>query len=386
MKLLVDGVFFSLGRSGITRVWTTLLQRLVSFSDLEVILLDRGRCPVLAGIELIEFPSYTMNSLNANDSLLLEEFGQKLRADIFISTYYTTPVSLPSVLMVHDMIPEVLGFDLSLRPWREKRIAISYARYFACVSEATRRDLVRFYPETRDRAVVTHCGVERQMFRAREEREIEEFKGRFGISKPYYLLVGARQQAHGYKNGALVFRAAPLLNELACEILCVGGEKLADETLRDLPANVSARRIDLSDEELALGYAGAEALLYPSLYEGFGLPVVEAMACGCPVISTADGSLGEVCGGAALTISGREEKELAWAMRRVREPGVRKQLVESGRARAAQYDWNTMARAVHTLLQQACAEGRSAKTAEFFRRWKKLRTIQASVDIFDPSD
>src|SRR6202034_2906063 len=118
MKLLVDGVFFQLARTGIARVWSSILPRLVNFAGLEIVMLDRGNCPPIAGIQRVEFPSYMMHSNTSADSLLLEQYCRELGADVFMSTYYTTPVAIPSVLLIYDMIPEVLGFDLNLRAWQ----------------------------------------------------------------------------------------------------------------------------------------------------------------------------------------------------------------------------------------------------------------------------
>ena len=94
--------------------------------------------PQLTDVERINFPSYTMNAYTAADTLLIEKYCGELGADVFSSTYYTTPASTPSVLIVYDMIPEVMGFNLAGRVWQEKQIAISFASYYACISENTR--------------------------------------------------------------------------------------------------------------------------------------------------------------------------------------------------------------------------------------------------------
>ena len=324
MKLVVDGVFFQLTYSGIARLWSSILQRLAHYPDLAIVLLDRGNCPSIDGIERVEFPSYKLTANTAADSLMIEKYCRELGADVFSSTYYTTPVSIPSVLIVYDMIPEVLGFNLGGRMWKEKELAISFASHYACISENTRSDLNRLYPATTNRSIVTHCGVEHQIFRPRDRSQVEEFKREHGISKPYFILVGAREQGHGYKNGAHLFSAARWIHDFEFEILCVGGEKAIDpDTLAGLPPNISARRVDLTDEKLACAYSGAEALVFPSLYEGFGMPVIEAMACGCPVITTRRGSLAEIASDAAIFVSGHDESEMRSAMRSVRESSRR---------------------------------------------------------------
>jgi glycosyltransferase involved in cell wall biosynthesis len=384
MKLVVDGVFFQLTRGafGISRIWSSLLPRLAARQDIEITLLDRGHSPSFDNIQTIEFPSYTILANTAADSFLLDKACRELGADVFASTYYTTPVTVPSVLMVYDMIPEVLGFDLQRRDWQEKQIAISHASCYACISETTRSDLMRFYPTIgRDRATVAHCGVEQKIFRPRDRTQVEDFKRKFAIARPYYLLVGSREQFQGYKNGSLVFKALEEGGGPAADIVCVGGEsEINRDDLARLPMDVSARRIELSDEELACAYSGADALIYPSFYEGFGVPVIEAMACGCPVITTAHGALGEIAGEASLVITGRDVDELRHAMKLVHEPGYREALVTKGLQRAPLYNWDLAARRLYDLLCNAVNERDSPTTQSFLIEWKRLRAIQAEVD------
>ena len=169
MRLLVDGVFFQLAKTGIGRVWVSLLSRIAQSPDLDVLLLDRGGCPDIAGVARVLFPSYTM-SYTATDSLLIQKTCDALAVDVFTSTYYTSAVTTPQVQMVYDMIPEVMEFDLSARAWKEKRLTLNYASHFACISANTRHDLLYFYPAIPpSRAVVTHCGVDRTVFNASGE-------------------------------------------------------------------------------------------------------------------------------------------------------------------------------------------------------------------------
>lgn len=383
MKLVVDGVFFQLALTGIARVWSAILPKLAQRPDLEIILLDRGRAPRFDGIEVVKFPSYSMASNAAADSLLIERFCRDLGADVFTSTYYTTPVTLPSVLMVYDMIPEILNFSDTERIWLEKQIAVSFASHYVCISNRTLSDLVRFYPLTKTRSIVARCGLDSAVFKPRDEAEVEKFKREFRLVKPYYVLVGSRRD---YKNGKLVFAAAKEIRNMEMEILCIGGEPEIDpQDLAQLPANVVARRIQLSDDQLSCAYAGAEALIFPSMYEGFGLPVIEAMSCGCPVITTSQGALAETSGEAALLVSGQSESELREAMERVQNREYRKHLVQAGLNHTVSYDnWSCLEDALVIQLKAAVEESKTARMKEFFESWKKLRSIQAEVDIYVP--
>jgi glycosyltransferase involved in cell wall biosynthesis len=381
VKVVIDGVFFQLARTGITRLWSSLLPHLANYADLELVLLDRGNAPPLVGIQKVAFPSYKMDTGTAADSLLIEKFCNALGAQAFTSTYYTTPLTIPSVLMVYDMIPELIGFDLHLRPWQEKQIAINFAVNYACISRSTERELERFYPGTSQRAIATYCGIDRDLFWPRDRSDVGRFKAAFGISKPYFLLVGTREGHRNYKNGIVAFQAARRLQDADIELICTGGEsQIAPEFLAELPSNASARRLDLTDAELACAYAGAEALIFPSRYEGFGMPIIEAMACGCPVITTTSGAPAEVAGDAAILVAWDDADGLARAMSSIRRPAVRTMYIEKGRNRATGYEWELMAKGVHELLVRAHEQGSSARQKDFFREWERLRRIQAAVD------
>jgi glycosyltransferase involved in cell wall biosynthesis len=279
------------------------------------------------------------------------------------------------------MIPEVLGFDLTAKDWMEKQSAISFAWYYACISQNTRADLKRFYPSIGDdRASVVYCGVDHNVFRPRRLAATVR-QGRQRGRKPYYMLVGARHQHTGYKNADLLIEAFRRARIGGADILCVGGEpEIPADWHRGLPASVSIRRVEMADEELADAYAGAEALVYPSLYEGFGLPVLEAMACGCPVIAARRGSLGEIAAGAACYIGGTDADELARAMVKVRDDEYRSRLIGLGLEQASRFSWSRAAEGLVELFQRAIEERSSAGAAAFFREWRRLRMIQAEVD------
>jgi alpha-1,3-rhamnosyl/mannosyltransferase len=104
---------------------------------------------------------------------------------------------------------------------------------------------------------------------------------------------------------------------------------------------------------LAGWYAGAEALVYPSLFEGFGLPPIEAMACGCPVVCSARGSLGEVVGEAARLIDPEDPAEIAAGMIEMLQPAARESWRERGLRRAAQFDWREVGKHTAAIYRRA---------------------------------
>jgi glycosyltransferase involved in cell wall biosynthesis len=383
MRVVVDGVFFQLNNTGIARVWESVLRILAARGGMTIFLLDRGGAPTINGITNVPFPNYQSAYVVA-DSLHLQSVCDTLQADVFTSTYYTTPLSLPMVLMVYDMIPEIFDFDMNHRGWMEKETAITFAMRYLCISQSTRRDLLRFYPEiTPDHAEMAYCGLDRAAFAERSASEVAAFRKAHGLHRPYFLFVGSRVQHKSYKNSDLFFAALKDMVTVDFDVFCVGGEeKIEQQVLDSLPAGVQCKRVVLSDHDLSLAYAGAIALVYPSLYEGFGMPVIEAMASGCPVITTQRGSLAEAAGDAALFIEGTSISEMTAALTRIQEPSVRADLRRRGLAHAAKFHWEPMADMLTRQLGSVVAEGRTPRAKGFFAEWTQLRMVQADVDYY----
>ncbi|MGD1912676.1 MAG: FkbM family methyltransferase [Rivularia sp. (in: cyanobacteria)] len=347
--ILIDGVFFQLYETGIARVWKSLLEEW-SENDFakHIIVLDRaGTAPKISGIRYRQIRHYDYNDTDA-DREMLQQICDEENADIFISSYYTTPITTPSVLMVHDMIPEVMGWDLNHPMWQEKHDGIQHASAYIAVSENTARDLVKCFPDINsDSITVAPLGV-KNIFKPAEAEDINTFKTKYGITKPYFLLVGP---STGYKNSTLFFAAfAQLASRNGFDIVCTGSGGILAPEWRTYTSGSTVHMLQLSDEELAIAYSGAIVLAYPSKYEGFGLPILEAMACGCPIITCANASIPEVAGEAAIYVNDNDAEELANALCEVQKPGIRQLLVNRGIEQAKKFTWSSTAKTVTSVL------------------------------------
>jgi glycosyltransferase involved in cell wall biosynthesis len=281
------------------------------------------------------------------------------RHDIFHTTFYDPGLlrdlrGAKLVVTVLDMIPEhfpdffdtrgLYGRFVTKRWIAGKRALCERADLILAISEHTKHDVVAFYGIEPARIVVTHLGT-----------RLVPGGGAAPLAEPYVVYVGTRNT---YKNwGALVEAAAPL----GLPILCVGGGKLAADEAT-LAERHGARVIqrDVRDDELAACYAHARAFVFPSRYEGFGIPILEAFACGCPAIVANASCFPEIAGDAAAYFDPASPSALTAQLRRVLDdPAYADELRTRGRARVARFTWEATAHAT-LAAYRAIAPGRVA--------------------------
>ena len=359
--IVIDGVIFQLqaGRPlGISRVWQNLIPEIKKkFTDRPIILLRRGpHTSQIRGITECEVPIYrfgTDDVLNADDAML-SEICQTLNAAVFLSTYYTRAPGFTNILLLHDFIPEVLGFDLTQPEWRAKSRAIEMADKYLSVSDFTKNDLLRVYPNTpSEKVFVTPNGVSNEFFPAPREA-IDSFCRKHDLQHPYVILVGNRR---GYKNCQALFDALRNIDsERPVQIAAIGGEPVLDRQESAIAENLNINIIPwLSDADLRSAYSGALALVFLSRYEGFGLPVIEALACGCPVITTHLSAIPEVAGPAAVYVDPDDPAEILNAISTVTNPAVREKMSKTGIAHAGRFEWSNTAGIAAKVINNAIA-------------------------------
>lgn len=263
--------------------------------------------------------------------------------DLFISTYYRrAPLGVKSLVVCYDFIAErydPIGWDHPDAV--AKRAAVAGADAVVAISEWTAKDAKRF---TRKPVTVAYPGGSEDFQRALPDA-VNAFQQRYGILEPYILMVGNRGL---YKNGRVVRSALRFWSgALGHRVVVVGGEPLREPELPADDLRDRWLRLDgLSDTDLAAAYSGATALVYPSLYEGFGLPVLEAMRCGCPVVCGRGGALVEVGSDAPFYCEPLLPKSMAAALEMTLNPSERLKHVMAGYEQAKRFTWATMASAV----------------------------------------
>ena len=280
-----------------------------------------------------------------------------LRADIYHCLFHLLPLGVRAgriVLTLHDLIwinnPDI-AYESRWRGWMARRFAgpwigesVRRAHHVITISESTRQAAITRYPGPPSKFTVIHHGSDGSCAGNGDSRDLPEVcRGRrfifsLGNTKPY-------------KNIRRLIEAFGLVSKQCPDLfLMISGRGDGYATLAELTRNLGITRNVIFTEQLSDGQVRAcfeEAMFFafPSITEGFGLPVIEAMASGCPVLTSDASSLAEIAGSAAVLVDPMDVKSIAGGMTRlIRDDALRKRLVVSGRLQAGRYTWRDCAR------------------------------------------
>jgi glycosyltransferase involved in cell wall biosynthesis len=267
-------------------------------------------------------------------------------AEVVFAPANTAPLAgRRNVVLVHDLAPlvEPRWFGRAYGAWHRMllRAAARRARLIVTPSEFVRAELVRRLAVPAGRVVAIPLGVDTAF---RSPPDPAPTLRRLGLDRrPYVLAVGTDSTR---KNRGLLDTLAPRLHAAGLDVAIAGGRRGYMPAAASAPAG--ARRLGyVPDADLRALYAGAAAFALPSLYEGFGLPCLEAMAAGTPVVASDRGALPETCGGAALHADPTDPEAFAAAcLAAATDPAAREALTAAGRERAAAFTWDRTAERV----------------------------------------
>ena len=285
------------------------------------------------------------------------------RLDVVHSMLNVVPLAAPTrhVVTVHDLsFMRTPGAHPAHRRWyltAATWLSVRRARAVLADSLATKADVVELLDVNPERVHVIYPGSE-AAFRPRQEAEVQAFRRSSQLDRPFVLFVGTLEPR---KNVDVLVRAFGVVarNGFQGDLVLAGGSGWAtdaiDAALEESPVRGRIHRVGyVKQEDLPYWYCAADLVVYPSSYEGFGLPVLEAMASGTPVITSNRSSLPEVAGDAALTVDPRDIQQLAAAMTAVlASPERRTQMSDRGLAQARQFDWTVAAERCLSLYQRA---------------------------------
>jgi glycosyltransferase involved in cell wall biosynthesis len=311
-------------------------------------------------------------------TLWVQTVGRRLmirdRLDVFWGTANMLPLGLPSgvakVVTIHDLIwlfyPETADPFSRCMYWLFAERSARQADRIIADSQSTARDLQRVFEVPESKIEVIHLGVG-PAYRPQDPRAAaEQVANKYGVSKDYVLTVGTLVP---HKNLIALVEAMRILRErgkLSFQLLVVGAKgwknaKLLEAVHCSGLAGEDIRFLGfVPEEDLPVLYSGASSFVFPSLYEGFGLPLVEAMACGVPIVASNMSSIPEVVGDAALLVPPTQPEAFAEAIFRVRsDKDLRRTMIEKGLCRAACFRWDKAARQLLQCMRNVVAEKHS---------------------------
>ncbi|WP_205956577.1 glycosyltransferase family 4 protein [Pantoea stewartii] len=330
--IYIDGIIYSLQNSGGISVYFDEYLKFLDKSNVknELIIYPNSN-PYANKLQVNRKPRLNINIERYIDVSISPES----KSDIFHSSYYRLPVNKDNVKIittVHDFTYEVFprGVKTKIHHWQKKR-AILNSDGIICISESTRKDMLKYIPEAKNIPTkVIYNGVSDFV-----PLNTKSDKGK------YVLFVGARE---GYKNFVSCVKA--LKDHKDIELIVVGGGSFNPEELILLRNTIPGRYSHagfVNEQELNALYSNAYCLIYPSLYEGFGIPVIEAMRSGCPVIASNSSSVKEIATGAAILLDNITEVDISQALYQLDDKTIREKLVTNGLTNSEKYSWTKMA-------------------------------------------
>lgn len=283
-------------------------------------------------------------------AFLNDFLAEEVAANVVHSTYYHPKYlkiggKIPRIVTIHDMIPEKFTESFASNPHQAKRAYVDGADRIICVSETTRSDLIRFFKVPENKIDVIHHGIDVQKIR----NDISYV----AVPATYVVYVGRRD---GYKNFDLLLRAMMRLWEAGSDIslVCVGGGTFSEQEIEGVRRHSSKMlQIAGNDKQLRYILKRAAVLVVPSLYEGFGLPIIEALALDCRLVLANTSCFPEIAQQAAVYFDPKDAKDLAGALTRV---------ISDGDLRGA------LASASERILPQYSVERMACKTLQTYNK------------------
>ncbi len=289
------------------------------------------------------------------------------KIDVYHGPAFAAPLlkTCSQVVSIHDMTVHLFPEQHSLHTrWYLRALVPAILRAsdgIITVSESAKADILKFGKVKDDNVCVIPLGVEERFRQIRDERSLSMIRKKYSLEREFILFVGMIEPRKNLENlvDAFLTDSLPQL----CDLVLAGSFGWGySELLQKIGASNNKGCIRMpgyvDDTDLPALYSAATAFVYPSFYEGFGLPILEAMACGTPVITSSVSSLPEVAGDAALLVDPTDAKALASALQRIVKDGsLRQDLSRRGRQRSSLFTW-------HQSAEKTLAVYRRAATAD----------------------
>ena len=334
-------------QGGISRYYSELIQRISHVNESTKAFIPKNK-----NLHVSNIPDDSKIFCDKTRTSLLIKLAQnnisnKAEGLIYHATYYGNTkfklwndAEFKNVVTVFDLISEKFSKKKSRLNLKSdlKKKAILSADHIICISNTTKIDLMDIYNVSEEKISVTYLGCE---LGNAERKRIE-----VGEKSSFLLYVGKRSGYKNFNNLLFAFSESKTLKD-NFQIVAFGGgsfTKIENELITSLGLNENVIQVSGSDENLAQAYKKASALIYPSFYEGFGLPPIEAMNYGCPVIASDKGSIAEICKDAAVYFDPNNIEQISITIENaLNNRALLQEKIGNGLITAKQYTWeNTM--------------------------------------------
>lgn len=304
--------------------------------------------------------------------LAIQTFQDK--PDVLFVPAHTLPVirkpSLKTVVTVHDLgseyLPSMHQIKQRLYLGFMQRIQLKSADKIIAVSEATKKDLVEKLGIGEEKITVIYEGYDKERFKMQKSKSFSNCLRQSKINQTikkynlmyhnYFLFVGTVQPRKNLERLIIAFSRLPLRGPTAIRLVIVGQKGWMSEQIYALPKKLGiGERVKflgyVPENDLPALYSGALALTFPSLFEGFGLPILEAQACGCPVLTSNVSSTPEVAGKEAIYVDPYSVDDIVEGMGRLQVTGYRQQVIKSGFENIKRFSWEKCAKETLEVLE-----------------------------------
>lgn len=287
------------------------------------------------------------------------------KIDVAHFQYVVPPVSpCKTVVSIHDISYE--HFPEFFNPLSRKRMqalipfSARKSAHVLTISEFSRKQIIETYGISEKKVTVTYCGVSENFRKIEDENQIDSLLQRFSIFNPYILAVGNLQPRKNIKRLVRAYSRLRHQEKIHQDLVLVGKLGYNNHEIFDTIKQYGVEPFVkytgyVSEEELVALYNKADIFVYPSLYEGFGLPLIESMACGTPVITSRVSSLPEVAGDAGLYFDPESDTDLENTILKLGDDEtLRQDLIEKGKVRAKLFSWEKSAQQTLEIFEKAC--------------------------------
>ncbi|MGB8646288.1 MAG: glycosyltransferase family 1 protein [Anaerolineae bacterium] len=370
MRVGIDYTAAARQRAGIGRYTRGLIHALAALDrdNRYTLFVPRDARYIAPGAQAVEraedFPSNFQLVRAPLDERTLARLWQRLalplpveffvgRCEVWYSPDFVLPPTRAhkKILTVHDLsfkrVPETAVPNLKWYLEGAVPRAVRRADLILADSEATRNDLIELFSAPANRVQKLYSGVEAFFCRVTDAHTLDSVRARYQLERPFILSVGTIEPRKNLARLIEAFARLPRREEW--DLVIAGGRGWMYQEILDAPAQFGANdRVRflgfVPDADLPALYTLATLFVYPSLYEGFGLPVLEAMACGTPLITSNVSSMPEVAGEAGILVNPRDTEELTAAIRQlIDDEALRRELAERGLKQATKFSWQASA-------------------------------------------